>query len=139
MQQKMADNRHDNLLHTTLPCLIATWKVHLQCACRLRTILPVCASAVISTRCTCNCLPTVYQLSANCLPTVCQLSANCLPTVCQKCCFLQVQSLRQLCIEHIMYSLTLETVLTYAVTAHSLSDASLLDACWTFIKTSRNR
>ncbi len=53
--------------------------------------------------------------------------------------FLQVHSLRQLCVDHIKYSLTVETVLAYAVTAHSMSDTSLLDACLTFIKKPDNR
>ncbi len=54
-------------------------------------------------------------------------------------CFLQVHSLRQLCVEHIKYSLTVETVINYVVTAHSVSDTSLLDACFTFLKRRENR
>ena len=53
--------------------------------------------------------------------------------------FLQVHSLRQLLVDHIKYSLTVETVLDYVVTAHSVSDTSLLDACLTFIKKPDNR
>ena len=55
------------------------------------------------------------------------------------CVSAQVQSLRKVCVEQIMDDITRETVLTYAVTADSLSDASLLEACLAFIKDPNNR
>ena len=54
-------------------------------------------------------------------------------------CVLQVQSLRKVCVEQIMDDITRETVLPYAVTADSLSDATLLEACLAFIKDPSNR
>ena len=54
-------------------------------------------------------------------------------------CVLQVDSLRKVCVEQIMDDITLETVLTYAVTADSLSDVTLLEACLAFIKDPNNR
>ena len=52
---------------------------------------------------------------------------------------LQVQTLRQICVEQIIDSMTVEAVLTYAVTADSLSDATLLEACLAFITNPSNR